>query len=234
VSTTLFDLSDQYEQMLQKGIGLSGEDRQYFIEGRVNDLKAQLPSSPKRILDFGCGTGEASAYLARVFPDADVVGVDTALPALAYAQRNYGSSRVSFLAVPDMNRENTFDLCYVNGVFHHIPPAERLEAVRYVFRALAPGGHFALFENNPWNPGTRLVMKRIPFDHDAIVLTAPEVRRLVRAGGFTADSPARFLFYFPNVLRFLRFLESSLVRLPLGGQYYVLARKSSTDRKVSD
>ena len=234
MSTALFDLSDQYEQMLQRGIGLSGEDRQYFIEGRVNDLKSQLPVSPKRILDFGCGTGEASAYLAQVFPKADVVGVDTALPALAHAQRHYGSSRVAFQAVPDLTERNEFDLCYVNGVFHHIPPAERLEAVRYVFRALAPGGHFALFENNPWNPGTRLVMKRIPFDRDAIVLTAPEVRQLVRQGGFTANGPARFLFYFPNMLRFLRFTESRLVHLPLGGQYYVLAHKSAADPKVTD
>ena len=228
MSTALFDLSDQYEQMLQRGIGLSGEDRQYFIEGRVNDLKMQLPFSPKRILDFGCGTGEASAYLAKAFPKANVVGVDTALPALAHAQRHYGSQRVSFQPVPEMTAQDEFDLCYVNGVFHHIPPAERLESVRYIFRALAPGGHFALFENNPWNPGTRLVMHRIPFDRDAIVLNPPETRRLVREGGFTADRATRFLFYFPNMLRFLRFTEPSLVHLPLGGQYYVLAQKGTS------
>ena len=33
--------------------------------------------------------------------------------------------------------------------------------------ALLTGGVLALFENNPWNPGTRLVMKRIPFDRNA-------------------------------------------------------------------
>ena len=234
MSTALFDLSDQYEQMLQRGIGLSGEDRQYFIEGRVNDLKNQLPVSPKRILDFGCGTGEASAFLAQVFPGADVVGVDTALPALAHAEKHHGSSRVSFQAVEDLTGQGEFDLCYVNGVFHHILPAERLEAARYIFRALAPGGNFALFENNPWNPGTRLVMKRIPFDRDAILLTAPEVRRLVRQAGFTADGPARFLFYFPNMLRVLRFTESRLVHLPLGAQYYVLAQKGAVPSQVID
>ena len=233
MSTALFDLSDQYDQMLQRGIGLSGEDRQYFIEGRVNDLKAQLPRSPKRILDFGCGTGEASAYLARAFPYAKVVGVDTALPALAHAEQHHGSNRVSFQAVPDVTSWGEFDLCYVNGVFHHIPPAERLEAVRYIHRALAPEGHFALFENNPWNPGTRLVMHRIPFDRDAIVLTAGEARRMVREGGFTVPGPARFLFYYPNTLKFLRFTESRLVHIPLGGQYYVLAQKSAAARRSS-
>src|SRR5437870_1900508 len=58
--------------------------------------------------------------------------------------------------------EASFDLCYCNGVFHHIPPHERLGAARLIFRSLARGGHFALFENNPLNPGTRMVMRRIP------------------------------------------------------------------------
>ena len=40
--------------------------------------------------------------------------------------------------------------------------------------ALRPGGLFAFWENNPWNPGTRLVMSRIPFDRDAITLSALE------------------------------------------------------------
>ncbi|KAF6813195.1 methyltransferase domain-containing protein [Colletotrichum sojae] len=37
---------------------------------------ASLPRNPKRILDIGCGTGIFTAQLARLFPSADVVGVD--------------------------------------------------------------------------------------------------------------------------------------------------------------
>src|SRR5262245_44355393 len=76
------------------------------------------------------------------------------------------------------------DLVYCNGVFHHIPVGRRAAVIDYIYRSLRPGGLFSLWENNPWNPGTRYVMSRIPFDRDAIMLTAPETRRLLVAGRF--------------------------------------------------
>ena len=112
-------------------------------------------------------------------------------------------------------------------MFHHIPPAEREAAVAYVHGALRPGGIFALWENNPWNPGTRLVMRRIPFDRDAETLSAPATRRLLRAGGFEIER-TDFLFVFPRPLRALRPLERRLARAPLGAQYLVLARKPAS------
>ena len=65
------------------------------------------------------------------------------------------------------------NLAYCNGVFHHIPLVERSAAVACVNRALRAGGLFALWENNPWNPGTRYVMAHCDFDRDAITLTPP-------------------------------------------------------------
>jgi SAM-dependent methyltransferase len=116
------------------------------------------------------------------------------------------------------------DLAFCNGVFHHIPLNERPAAVNFVHRSMRPGGLFALWENNPWNPGTRYVMSRVPFDRDAITLTPPEARRLVQAGGFEILR-TDFLFIFPRVLRWFRGLESLVSRLPLGAQYQVLCRK---------
>ena len=225
-----FDLSQEYEAMLNQGLRLSGENKRFFMEGRVRDLAANLPADfrPRRILDFGCGIGETSRYLAEIFPDAEVVGVDTSANALEYAKREYPDRRVSFMDLNSLSESNTFDLCYVNGVFHHIPPKDRPEAIRYVHRALAKEGHFALFENNPWNPGTRMVMKRIPFDREANILTFLETRRLLRKGGFRPEC-TRFLFYFPRALRFLRFAEPWLAGFPLGAQYFVLASKEGEE-----
>jgi len=109
--------------------------------------------------------------------------------------------------------------------FHHIEPESRIAAVQNIHRALRPGGRLALFENNPWNPGTRLVMSRIPFDRDAITLSLPEAKHLVRCGGFTETPASWSLFYFPQPLAFLRFSERALSYLPLGAQYCVLAAK---------
>jgi len=227
MSKNLFDCSTEYEEMLNRGIRLSGEDKRFFIVGRICDLKRQLPRNfnPRRILDFGCGIGDTTRILADTFPGAEVVGLDTAEKALAHAEKTFGSPHISFGLVQTFSETNVFDLCYVNGVFHHIQPRERLGVVEMIYKTLVRGGYFALFENNPWNPGTRLVMSRIPFDRDAQPLTPLEARRLLREGGFAYCAPTRYLFYFPRLFAFLRFTEPWLARLPLGAQYYICAVK---------
>jgi hypothetical protein len=92
---------------------------------------------------------------------------------------------------------------------------------------LRPGAIFAFWENNPWNPGTRYVMRRVPFDRDAVTLSPPEARRWLRSAGFEILR-TDFLFIFPRPLRWLRRLEPILSRAPLGGQYQVLCRKRSS------
>jgi hypothetical protein len=67
-------------------------------------------------------------------------------------------------------------------------------------------------------------MHRIPFDRDAVPVSPREARRLLDAHGFRCGA-TRSLFWFPRVLAALRPLERSLARVPLGAQYWVLARR---------
>jgi SAM-dependent methyltransferase len=213
--------------MIGRGLRLSGEDRHFFIAGRLAELRRRLGDAfrPRRLLDFGCGIGDTSRALLAAFPDAEVLGVDTAEGALRHAADTHRDARLRFQPLATLSGEGGFDLCYVNGVFHHIVPEERAGAVRLIRDALAPAGRLALFENNPWNPGTRLVMSRVPFDDDAIMLSPPETRRMLEAEGFRCEG-SRSLFYFPRPLAFLRFLEPALSKLPLGAQYLVLGRRA--------
>ena len=94
----------------------------------------------------------------------------------------------------------------------------------YIAGSLRPGGFAALWENNPWNPGTRWVMRRIPFDRDAQMLFPSALRRLARAAGLQVLH-TRFAFIFPRMLSLLRPLERLLSPLPLGGQYVAWCRK---------
>jgi len=227
VDRKLFDLAEEYDSQLQKGLDLSGENAEYFSRGRVADLSKRLPDSagPLRILDFGCGIGRTARHLSEAFPDAHIVGVDTAKAAIAHAQAHYGSPSREFHPLEELPGLGHFDVCYVNGVFHHIRPEDRLAALLAIRNALKPAGWLALFENNPWNPGTRMVMSRIPFDRDAVPLSPPEVRRLLLTGGFRLEQAVRFLFYFPRALAVCRVLEPWLVLMPLGAQYYALGRR---------
>jgi SAM-dependent methyltransferase len=219
--------ASDYDRALQEGISVSGEDKEYFAQGRVAWLARRLEVAnlkPQRILDFGCGTGSGAQFLSRQYPQADVLGVDISAASLETGRRLHGSPRVTFRQSGEYEPRGEMDLAYCNGVFHHIPLVERAGAVDFVWRALRPGGVFAFWENNPWNPGTRYIMSRIPFDRDAITLTPPEAARLLTAGKFQRIG-TDFLFIFPHALHWFRWMEPAFAKLPLGAQYLVLCRK---------
>ena len=216
-----------YDKQLNQGLKISGENKNYFSINRIKDLKSQLPKNfkPQRVLDYGCGVGDSTRFLSDFFPSAKIFGFDSNKKKISCANKSYASSLISFHGPGELDEINDFDLCYVNGVFHHISPPKRKDVINFIFTKLAYGGYFALFENNPWNPGTRLVMKMIPFDKDAKPLTVFQCQHLVLEGGFSLYSPPRYLFYFPRFLSCLRFFERRLIRFPLGAQYYILTIK---------
>ncbi len=221
----LFRQAEEYNRLLNQGLSLSGESKSYFARGRIQALQKSLPTEPVRtILDFGCGIGDTTSLLAEAFPEATVIGVDNATEAIDFANSRFSSDRVHFVTNDRYGGEEAADLCYTNGVFHHIAPSDRAPALQFIHKALRPNGHFALFENNPFNPGTRLLMRRIPFDRNAHLITPGAGRKLVRDHGFDLLA-TQYLFFFPRMLRWLRWTESALKRVPMGAQYLVLGRR---------
>ena len=220
--------AEDYDAALAQGLAATGEDKNYFARGRLRWLRAEVQRRgfrPRAVLDFGCGTGSAAPHIAEELAPETLVGVDVSGKSLEVARREHaGATGARFHLLTEYEPDNEFDLAYTNGVFHHIPRTERAGAVAYVFKSLRPAGLFAFFENNPWNPGTRYTMSRNPFDKDADMLSPPEARRLLASAGFEILR-TETLFYFPRALSFLRPLEPTLARLPLGGQYLVLCRR---------
>jgi SAM-dependent methyltransferase len=218
--------ADDYDKALEQGIGISGEDKSYFAEGRVRILRECLSGrfAHPVVLDFGCGTGQATPFLFAGLGASTVVGVDVSPAQLAVARRDHGSAKAAFQTLDEFRPDGQIDVAFSNGVFHHIPRDQRAAMADYILRSLRAGGVFALWENNPWNPATHVVMRRIPFDRDAVMLSPSEARRLLGDAGFDVVS-VRYAFVFPRVLRWLRWIEPLIARLPAGAQYQVLARK---------
>jgi SAM-dependent methyltransferase len=217
-----------YDAALEKGISISGEDKNYFAKVRVNYLARRLQKygvSTQKILDFGCGTGSAIPYLLQTFPKAFIVGVEVSSKSIEIAQGLHKSDRVKFALIDEHWADGSFDLVFCNGVFHHIPSHLRQESLQNILAALKPGGFFSFWENNPWNLGTRIVMSRIPFDRDADTISPFAARNLLKKYGFNILESAS-TFYFPRILSILRPLEVFLAQLPLGAQYMILAQKS--------
>jgi SAM-dependent methyltransferase len=224
--------SEDYDAALAQGLSVSGEDKNYFANGRIAWLAKclrELQERPQRLMDFGCGVGSAVPFMLDLITAESILGVDVSIKSLEMARQTWDSERTQFLPFIEYQPQAQIDLVFCNGVFHHIPLKERASKVEYIYRSLRPGGLLAFWENNPWNPGTRYVMSRIPFDRDAITLTPTEARDMLQAGGFEILR-TDFLFIFPRMLSWFRGLEPFVSQLPFGAQYQLLCRKPYSSR----
>lgn len=217
-----------YERDLAKSLAPTGESREFYAQKRIDwtaRCVARLGYSVHRILDYGCGDGANVPMLAARFQADHVLGVDVSPESISIARAANPAAGLQFLCTGDWTPDGSVDLAFTNGVFHHISPAEREECLHAIRRALKPGGLFAFWENNPWNPGTQYVMSRCAFDEHAIKISPREARKKLSNAGFQilrSDS----LFYFPRQLSFLRPAEALLRKVPLGGQYLILCQNA--------
>jgi trans-aconitate methyltransferase len=224
--------AETYDDDLNRALSVSGENKEYFARQRVRWLKDclnRLALRPRAVLDYGCGSGDTACWLRELLQVDSILGVDVSVRSLERARARYASSHCRFLTFAEYQPDESIDLVYCNGVFHHIPPPQHDSAIAYIHRSLRPGGIFALWENNPWNPGARYVMSRCPFDRKAVTITPPRAAKLLAQGGFEILS-LDYQFFFPRSLSYFRFLESRLSRFPVGAQYQVLGRKPGADR----
>lgn len=220
-------VADDYREQHAASIRLSGEEPDFFarykIEATAHALTAQ-GVTPQRILDFGAGVGNSLPHLQELFPQADVTCLDVSARSLELC-RDRALRHVELLHSNDGTiaaEDARFDLVFTACVFHHIDPATHVAHLREIRRVLAPTGRLVLFEHNPWNPLTQHAVRTCEFDRDAILISAPEMRRRFRAAGF-ADIAVDYRMFFPAALAALRPLERGLGWLPLGAQYSIIA-----------
>jgi SAM-dependent methyltransferase len=216
-----------YEALFKPWLKIAGASREYFARSRLKWLSyllAEQKIAPRRVMDFGCGTGISLPLLEDILHAEQVIGLDTSEESLAVARESIGGRSVQLATPTKYLPQQDLDLVFCNGVFHHIPVSERPATVDYVYRCLRPGGVFALWENNPWNPIQSFAMKHSKIDENAIPLPPPESHRLIGSERFPVIR-TDYLFFFPGYFSWLHPLEKWLIKVPLGAQYQVLARK---------
>lgn len=103
----------------------------------------QLPETPTRLLDHGCGSADLRDWLNKHKPDFSWKGVDIACspevdarPQERCALNDLYTYDGITLPFPD----NSFDVVYSNNVFEHVRHPEA--ALDEIHRVLTPGGHF--------------------------------------------------------------------------------------------
>ena len=99
--------------------------------------------APERILDAGCGAGDYSFHLARLFPAAKVLSVDINEELLARNRevaRRLGIQNIEFdrIDLTRLDMPETFDFIVSIDVLEHVEPQD--QAFANLARSLRPGG----------------------------------------------------------------------------------------------
>lgn len=221
------EYTKNYNQLLQEQTGFFSSSEEYFARYKVEIVRSSLLTPIKSILEFGCGIGRNIGYLQQAFPTATLVGSDISAASLDLARQAYPD--VEFLqevTAETLTEKHApgFDLIFIAGVFHHIAVEQRLAVATSLFKLLSTAGQLIIFEHNPYNPITRKIVNNCPYDADAILLNPTELTNLLSQAGFSVERKAYCLFI-PPVLSWLAPLEKMLGWLPLGGQYWVQAKR---------
>ena len=221
-------VSTNYEEALSYGLSLSGENADYFASNRVEHvakLHTDVHAKSETIMDYGCGTGGSVQYLLDAFTPKRLFAVDVSEKSLAILKTRHHTQQVIAKNLTTLEPESNCDLCFCNGVFHHILPRDREQAAKIIYHSLQSGSYFYFWENNPWNPATHWVMSRIPFDKNAVKIFPHQAVNLLQKVGFEIKL-IHYKFIFPRFLKIFRPIERLAFRIPIGCQYLIQAQKN--------
>jgi SAM-dependent methyltransferase len=216
---------------------LFGESLDQFIYVKAKWLWNYLQRSLDRtiinerahLLDYGCGTGEMLKYLKRFGFSGYLHGADISLAMLEEAEKRWDTAeKPLFSRIGETTTDfadNAFSCIVATCVFHHIGPDKRDNVLQEIKRILIPGGVLVVFEHNPYNWLTRLIVKRSVIDRNAILLYPAEIRDRFSNAAFT-DFLLEYLMFFPPQVKSINRFEKYLSWCPMGAQYAAVGRKA--------
>ena len=222
--------ADEYRALHAANISASGERPEFFAEYKVKDVAESVARENAHrvvthVLDFGAGIGNSVPFWQRYFPLARTTCVDVSGKSLQFGHARLMdvASFVQFDGKTLPFASGTFDIAFAACVFHHIDHHLHVDLLRELRRVLRADGTMWVFEHNPYNPLTVRAVNDCPFDENARLIEAREMRGRMLEAGYSQPR-VRYRIFFPGPLRALRRLEPLLTGLPLGAQYSVSSR----------
>jgi SAM-dependent methyltransferase len=181
-----------------------------------------------KILDIGCGHGGLHPFLKPI--DASITGIDMAAEVLKVAeQQNPDVTYVPFDGGNIPFDAGSFDAALMVCVMHHVPPSEWHRLLVETKRVLSPSGSLTIFEHNPLNPLTQLVVRSNVIDKDAVLLRRGHLIEMMRAADF-AEVTSQYILLTPFEKSWARRLETTMKNMPLGAQYFVTGRVDASSQ----
>jgi ubiquinone/menaquinone biosynthesis C-methylase UbiE len=177
-------------------IGVNGDTmlRQSYHQA----LQQHLTTTPTKILDLGCGVGMSSIALQKVYPLAEITGIDLSPYFLAVAQyrgeeQQYPINWVHGAAESTGLANQSFDLVSASLVFHELPANAARAIITEAHRLLRPGGSLSIMD---MNPQSSVFQKMPPYILTLLKSTEPyldeyfalDMEQTFVAAGFAAPS----------------------------------------------
>jgi tRNA (cmo5U34)-methyltransferase len=178
------ELSHSYDDVINRAIPLYQE----MFETLVAFTFLPKPA-PLHIVDIGCGTGNLSLLLSKLYPNARFTLVDLSSELLEQAEKKLKAqspnTEVTYLeqnAVTLQLPQASVDWVVSTFALHHIPkPEEKATVYANAFKALKPGGVF------------RCIDGCLGLPHEAYVANTEGWTGLSRAKGATEEQLALWL-----------------------------------------
>ena len=227
--TSEFDkYAESYRGEVNRALAFAGKNVDFYAGRKaamLRDLAQGLLGEPAdlNILDVGCGIGLADGHLAEAF--GSVFGVDTSREEIEHAR---GEHPTVTYEVSDPARipypSDHFDVVFAACVLHHVASADQPSLIAEMARVVRPAGIVVVFEHNPWNPLTRLVVNRVSFDRGVELLRPRAVTSLFERVGVHPQR-VRNMTFSPWSGALAARLEQALWWLRVGAQYAVIGQK---------
>jgi trans-aconitate 2-methyltransferase len=132
-------------------------DRPFFdLTGRIH------ADSPQRVVDLGCGPGNLTATLARRWPHADVLGLDSSAEMLAKAAaETSGATRLRFghMDIADWMPPSDTDVVVSNAALQWVPGHQ--EMLAGWLGTLKPGAWFAMQVPGNFDSPSHVLMREL-------------------------------------------------------------------------
>lgn len=138
-----------------------------FADARARpflDLIGQVQIVPHTVIDLGCGPGHLTRHLRALWPDAQILGIDSSAEMIDEAIRDNTDSLANYdiADAADWNPYGPVDLIVSNAMFQWIP--DHLAVIERLLGHLNPGGVFALQVPNNSSEATHQTLTELADD----------------------------------------------------------------------
>lgn len=209
-----------------------GSDYEKFAKYKVELLNFLVRDKVQKILNYGCGIGNDMQYFMDCWNDAKLYGCDISQKSVEYAEKI--SPKVVYFQSDTTEKIYQqgvkWDIVFLAGVLHHIPPIERGGWMKAIADNVSSGGYICVFEHNVINPMTKKIVTHPiedpPLDKLEWTLKLKEIENLLQSShsgmrtywkGYTLFSPIRRTW--------ITKAETLLKWCPLGAQQCVIVKK---------